>query len=158
MSMHKFGVCNTVATSGTALTPEQIQLLGRFTHRVILVYDADAAGLKASLVNCEAFLRAGFQVSAVPLPEGKDPDNIAQEQKLETGKWLANREQNFLQYFAISLRAHPLYKKIVGRTYKLKAHDEENACGVGDIVKVMETRPLSKDKRWRVVEIVEKAK
>lgn len=104
MSMHKFGVCNTVATSGTALTPEQIQLLGRFTHRVILVYDADAAGLKASLANCEAFLRAGFQVSAVPLPDGKDPDNIAQEQKLETGKWLANREQNFLQYFAISLR------------------------------------------------------
>lgn len=104
MSMHKFGVCNTVATSGTALTPEQIQLLGRFTHRVILVYDADAAGLKASLANCEAFLRVGFQVSAVPLPEGKDPDNIAQEQKLETGKWLANREQNFLQYFAISLR------------------------------------------------------
>lgn len=104
MSMHKFGVCNIVATSGTALTPEQIQLLGRFTHRVILVYDADAAGLKASLANCEAFLRAGFQVSAVPLPDGKDPDNIAQEQKLETGKWLANREQNFLQYFAISLR------------------------------------------------------
>ena len=54
--------------------------------------------------------------------------------------------------------AHPLYKKIVGRTYKLKAHDEQNVCGVGDVVKVMETRPLSKDKRWRVVEIVEKAK
>ena len=54
--------------------------------------------------------------------------------------------------------AHPLYKKIVGRTYKLKAHDEENACGIGDRVKVMETRPLSKDKRWRVVEIIEKAK
>ena len=54
--------------------------------------------------------------------------------------------------------AHPLYKKIVGRTYKLKAHDEQNACGVGDKVKVMETRPLSKDKRWRVVEIIEKAK
>ena len=53
---------------------------------------------------------------------------------------------------------HPLYKKTMKRTYKLKAHDEENACGVGDIVKVMETRPLSKDKRWRVVEIVEKAK
>ena len=53
---------------------------------------------------------------------------------------------------------HPLYKKIVKRTYKLKAHDEQNACGVGDVVKVMETRPLSKDKRWRVVEIVEKAK
>ena len=60
---------------------------------------------------------------------------------------------------AISDRVvHPLYKKIVGRTYKLKAHDENNTCGVGDTVKVMETRPLSKDKRWRVVEIVEKAK
>ena len=54
--------------------------------------------------------------------------------------------------------AHPLYKKIVKRTYKLKAHDENNQCGVGDRVKVMETRPLSKDKRWRVVEIIEKAK
>ena len=54
--------------------------------------------------------------------------------------------------------AHPLYKKIVGRTYKLKAHDENNQCGIGDTVKVMETRPLSKDKRWRVVEIIEKAK
>ena len=54
--------------------------------------------------------------------------------------------------------AHPLYKKIVKRTYKLKAHDELNQCGVGDRVRVMETRPLSKDKRWRVVEIIEKAK
>ena len=53
--------------------------------------------------------------------------------------------------------AHPIYKKTVKRTYKLKAHDEENACKVGDKVLVMETRPLSKDKRWRVVEIVEKA-
>ena len=53
---------------------------------------------------------------------------------------------------------HPLYKKILKRTYKLKAHDELNQCGVGDRVKVMETRPLSKDKRWRVVEIIEKAK
>ena len=53
---------------------------------------------------------------------------------------------------------HPLYKKIVKRTVKFKAHDEQNACGIGDKVLVMETRPLSKDKRWRVVEIVEKAK
>ena len=53
---------------------------------------------------------------------------------------------------------HPLYNKIVKRTYKLKAHDEENTCNVGDTVKVMETRPLSKDKRWRLVEIVERAK
>ncbi len=53
---------------------------------------------------------------------------------------------------------HPLYGKIVKRTYKLKAHDENNECRMGDRVKVMETRPLSKDKRWRLVEIVEKAK
>ena len=52
---------------------------------------------------------------------------------------------------------HPIYKKTVKRTYKLKAHDEENSCKVGDVVKVMETRPLSKDKRWRLVEVVEKA-
>ena len=54
--------------------------------------------------------------------------------------------------------AHPLYKKTMKRTYKLKAHDENNECSIGDTVKVMETRPLSKDKRWRLVEIVEKVK
>lgn len=53
---------------------------------------------------------------------------------------------------------HPLYGKILNRTTRLKAHDEENACGIGDYVTVMETRPLSKDKRWRLVEIIEKAK
>ena len=53
---------------------------------------------------------------------------------------------------------HPLYKKIIKRTVKLKAHDELNSCNIGDTVKVMETRPLSKDKRWRVAEIIEKAK
>lgn len=53
---------------------------------------------------------------------------------------------------------HPLYGKMVNRTRKFKAHDEENVCGVGDTVKIMETRPISKDKRWRVVEIIEKAK
>lgn len=53
---------------------------------------------------------------------------------------------------------HPLYNKIVKRTYKLKAHDENNECGIGDKVRAMETRPLSKDKRWRLVEIMEKAK
>ena len=60
---------------------------------------------------------------------------------------------------AITTRVrHPLYVKIVKRTTKLKAHDEENACGIGDTVRVMETRPLSRDKRWRLDEIVEKAK
>ena len=53
---------------------------------------------------------------------------------------------------------HPLYKKTLKRTYKLKAHDENNECGIGDTVEVMETRPLSKDKRWRLIKIIEKAK
>ncbi len=53
---------------------------------------------------------------------------------------------------------HPLYKKVMKSTYKLKAHDENNECGIGDTVEVMETRPLSKDKRWRLVKIIEKAK
>ena len=53
---------------------------------------------------------------------------------------------------------HKLYNKVIKRTYKLKAHDENNECGIGDRVRVMETRPLSKDKRWRLVEIIEKAK
>jgi small subunit ribosomal protein S17 len=53
---------------------------------------------------------------------------------------------------------HPLYKKIINRTLKVKAHDEENSCGIGDRVLLMETRPLSKDKRWRVAKIIEKAK
>lgn len=53
---------------------------------------------------------------------------------------------------------HPLYGKMVNRTRKFKAHDEENVCGIGDTVKIMETRPISKDKRWRLVEIVDKAK
>ena len=63
--------------------------------------------------------------------------------------------------FVVSIKdrvKHPLYKKIVNRTIKLKAHDENNTCGIGDRVLVMETRPMSKDKRWRVVEIIEKAK
>jgi len=53
---------------------------------------------------------------------------------------------------------HPLYGKMINHTVKFKAHDEENACGIGDTVKIMETRPLSKEKNWRLVEIIEKAK
>ena len=59
---------------------------------------------------------------------------------------------------AIKDNVRPLYKKIIKRTIKLKAHDENNSCGIGDKVEIMETRPLSKDKRWRLVNIIEKAK
>ena len=78
--------------------------------------------------------------------------------KTRVGKVISDKMDKTVVVAIEDRVAHPLYKKIVGRTYKLKDHDENNTCGVGDIVKVMETRPLSKDKRWRVVEIVEKAK
>ena len=77
--------------------------------------------------------------------------------KTRTGKVVSNKMQKTIVVAVEDHVKHPLYKKIVKRTYKLKAHDENNECKVGDKVKVMETRPLSKDKRWRVVEIVEKA-
>ena len=78
--------------------------------------------------------------------------------KVRVGKVVSDKMDKTVVVAIANRVAHPLYKKIVGRTYKLKAHDENNECGIGDTVKVMETRPLSKDKRWRVVEIVEKAK
>ena len=78
--------------------------------------------------------------------------------KTRVGKVVSDKMDKTVVVIVEDRVAHKTYKKIVGRTYKLKAHDEQNTCGVGDIVKVMETRPLSKDKRWRVVEIVEKAK
>ena len=78
--------------------------------------------------------------------------------KVRVGKVVSDKMDKTVVVTIADRVAHPLYKKIVGRTYKLKAHDENNECGIGDTVKVMETRPLSKDKRWRVVEIVEKAK
>ena len=78
--------------------------------------------------------------------------------KTRTGKVTSNKMDKTIVVAIENRVKHPLYKKVVKSTYKLKAHDEQNACGVGDKVKVMETRPLSKDKRWRVVEIIEKAK
>lgn len=74
------------------------------------------------------------------------------------GKVISNKMDKTVVVAVEDSVKHALYNKIVKRTYKLKAHDENNECGMGDRVKVMETRPLSKDKRWRVVEIVEKAK
>ena len=78
--------------------------------------------------------------------------------KVRVGKVVSDKMDKTVVVAIADRVAHPLYKKIVGRTYKLKAHDENNTCGIGDTVMVIETRPLSKDKRWRVVEIVEKAK
>jgi len=77
--------------------------------------------------------------------------------KTRVGKVVSDKMDKTIVVAIETSVKHPLYKKIVKRTYKLKAHDENNECKTGDKVKVMETRPLSKDKRWRLVEIIEKA-
>ena len=78
--------------------------------------------------------------------------------KTRTGKVVSNKMDKTIVVAVEDHVRHPLYNKIVKKTYKLKAHDENNECKKGDTVKVMETRPLSKDKRWRLVEIMERAK
>ena len=78
--------------------------------------------------------------------------------KTRVGKVVSNKMDKTIVVAIEEHVKHPLYKKIVKDTYKLKAHDENNESSIGDTVKVMETRPLSKDKRWRLVEIVEKVK
>ncbi len=78
--------------------------------------------------------------------------------KTEVGKVVSNKMDKTIVIAIETSVKHPLYKKIIKRTVKLKAHDENNECTIGDRVRVMETRPLSKEKRWRLVEIIEKAK
>ena len=78
--------------------------------------------------------------------------------KTRTGKVVSNKMQKTIVVAVEDHVKHPLYNKIVKKTYKLKAHDENNECNIVDTVKVMETRPLSKDKRWRLVEVVERVK
>ena len=85
-------------------------------------------------------------------------ENRTSSRKTRVGMVVSDKMDKTIVVAVLETYAHPLYKKTVRRTYKLKAHDENNACSIGDRVKVMETRPLSKDKRWRLVEIIEKAK
>lgn len=78
--------------------------------------------------------------------------------KEKIGKVVSNKMDKTIVVAVETKVSHPIYKKMIKRTYKLKAHDEKNECNIGDTVKVMETRPLSKDKRWRLVEVIEKVK
>ena len=78
--------------------------------------------------------------------------------KTRSGKVVSNKMDKTIVVAVEDHVKHPLYSKIVKRTYKLKAHDENNDCNIGDTVKVMETKPISKDKRWRLVEIIERVK
>ena len=78
--------------------------------------------------------------------------------KTNVGKVVSNKMDKTIVVAVKDSVQHPLYKKIMKRTVKFKAHDEKNECGVGDRVEIMETRPISADKRWRLVQIIEKAK
>ena len=78
--------------------------------------------------------------------------------KVRTGKVISNKMDKTIVVAVENRVKHPLYGKIVKKTYNLKAHDENKECKIGDTVRVMETRPLSKDKRWRLTEIIERAK
>lgn len=78
--------------------------------------------------------------------------------KTRVGKVVSNKMDKTIVVAIVDNVQHPLYKKIVKRTIKLKAHDENNTCNIGDRVEIMETRPISKDKRWRLVRVIEQAK
>ena len=78
--------------------------------------------------------------------------------KVLQGRVVSNKMQKTIVVEIVQRRLHNLYKKYLTRTKRLKVHDETNSCGIGDTVRIVETRPLSKDKRWRLLEIVEKAK
>lgn len=78
--------------------------------------------------------------------------------KTRVGRVVSDKMDKTIVVAILENVRHPVYKKVIKQTYKLKAHDENNQCGIGDKVLIMETRPLSKDKKWRLVEIIEKAK
>lgn len=78
--------------------------------------------------------------------------------KVRVGKVVSNKMEKTVVVAVVDNVRHPIYKKIVKRTVRRKAHDEQNACEIGDRVRIMETRPLSKEKRWRVIDVIEKAK
>lgn len=101
ISMHQAGVCNVVASSGTALTVEQVRLIKRFTNNVTLIYDSDAAGIKASLRGIELLLQDGMNIKVLLLPPGDDPDSFAQNHSsTEVEQYIAEHETDFISFMA----------------------------------------------------------
>lgn len=101
LSMAQAGICNVVASSGTALTIEQVRLIHRFTKRVTLIYDSDAAGIKASIRGIDLLLREGLDIKVLLLPEGEDPDSFAQSHpSSEVEAYIAANEQDFVTFIA----------------------------------------------------------
>lgn len=101
ISMHQAGVCNVVASSGTALTVEQVRLIKRFTNNVTLIYDSDAAGIKASLRGIELLLQDGMNIKVLLLPPGDDPDSFAQNHSsTEVEHYISEHETDFISFMA----------------------------------------------------------
>lgn len=101
ISMHQAGICNVVASSGTALTVEQVRLIKRFTNNVTLIYDADAAGIKASLRGIELLLQDGLDIKVLLLPPGEDPDSFAQSHSsTEVTEFIKSNETDFITFMA----------------------------------------------------------
>lgn len=101
ISMHQAGICNVVASSGTALTVEQVRLIKRFTNNVTLIYDADAAGIKASLRGIELLLQDGLDIKVLLLPPGEDPDSYAQNHSsTEVEEYIKDNETDFITFMA----------------------------------------------------------
>ena len=95
ITLHKYGVENVVGGSGTAFTDDQVRLIMRFTQSVVMIYDADDAGMKAAVKNCELLLKAGASVKCIRLPKGYDPDSYGQLCKEETKKKLSEAIDTF---------------------------------------------------------------
>lgn len=86
------------------------------------------------------------------------PGTVRSQRKVRVGRVVSDKMDKTVVVQVVDLKQHPLYRKTVRQRVRFKVHDEANSCGIGDTVRIMETRPLSREKRWRVVEIVEKAK
>ena len=99
LSLHAVGIENVIAGSGTAFTDEQVRLITRFTQQVVMIYDADPAGIKAALKNCELLLKAGVNVKGVRLPKGKDPDDFARANEEQTERLLKDKTETFPKLF-----------------------------------------------------------
>jgi small subunit ribosomal protein S17 len=117
---------------------------------------APRARAKAAPVKAPEVVPAPAAVDTVDF--GTKADSARGRRKVRVGRVVSNKMEKTVVVAVESRVRHPLYGKIMRRTTKFKAHDEQNSCGEGDTVEIMETRPLSKEKRWRVVRIVEKAK
>jgi DNA primase len=110
VSLFQAGVKNVVASSGTSLTEEQVQLLSRFTKNIIILFDADPAGQKASLRSIEILLKQNFEVKVITLPKGEDPDSYINQYGKESFDEIVSSAKNFLEYQTAQFEEQGLFE------------------------------------------------